>query len=163
MLPKNDLIFLLVASLELFLERTSMGEYCSDLLLELSVEKCWRFPLCLFLPWNWLVFPVAGGRFRRIFFASISHIFCRGRISNAALQNSSSVSLKDYFERNFVFSYLFQQIFHWPVFFIWLQVVRWTFCQTNSCHAAAASLSPSSTFFWTVALGSWGLPKCYIF
>ena len=53
----------------------------------------------------------AVASFRRIFFASISHIFCPGRISNAALQNCSSVLLKGYSEKAFVFPCPFQQIF----------------------------------------------------
>lgn len=48
-------------------------------------------------------FQLLGGSFRLIFFALISRIFCRGRISNAALQNYFSMPLKEYSERSFVF------------------------------------------------------------
>ena len=126
---KNNLTFLLAASLELFLQRRSClptDEHSSDLLWELYIEKtCWRklpwrslmFPLCssMFLSF---MFQLLGGSFGRIFLLRFPISFFWGRISNAVLQNSSSVSVKGYSEITFVFSFPFQQIFWWPVFFI---------------------------------------------
>ena len=55
--------------------------------------------VCFYLGIHYF-FQLLGGSFRLIFFALISRIFCRGRISNAALQNYFSMPLKEY---SFVF------------------------------------------------------------
>ena len=61
-----------------------------------------------------------GSSFCRIFFVSTSHCFCRGRILIVALKKPFSVLLNGHFERSFVFSFPFKQIFECSVFlFSW--------------------------------------------
>ena len=162
MIPENVLTFLLVVRLQLSLHSALIPDQWKPVFLHILCSySCWKQA---FYPWMNICYFVKD-MFNEvlsigIFFAWIPLIICRVRISNAILPSELLLGAsEEVFRKRFVFSWDVRQIFRRSIF--WFRSENKIFAKQIVVVSLQKSLSPPSTFLWTVALGSPDLSKCY--